>query len=146
MSLPDFNAKGDLPPGVYRATMEDVVSRFGSGSPERGRATKTLQRILELARATTNLDRMIVFGSFVTSKLQPNDVDVILVMRDEFRLETCPEAAKLLFDHATAEQNLGASVFWIRPGLLIADTLDQFIQRWQLKRDGGQRGIVEVVE
>jgi predicted nucleotidyltransferase len=145
MSLPDFNAEGDLPPGVYRATMEDVVSRFGSGSPERGRAIKTLQRIFELARATTNLDRMIVFGSFVTSKLQPNDVDVILVMRDEFRLEACPEAAKLLFDHAKAEQNLGASVFWIRPGLLISDTLDQFIQRWQLKRDGGRRGIVEVV-
>jgi len=146
MSLPDFNAEGDLPPGVYRVTMEEVVSRFGSGAAERDRAAKTLQRIFELASATTNLDRMIVFGSFVTAKPQPNDVDVILVMRDEFRMEACPEAAKLLFDHAAAEQNLRASVFWIRPGLLIADTLDQFIQRWQLKRDGGQRGIVEVVE
>lgn len=89
---------------------------------------------------------MIVFGSFVTSKLEPNDVDVILVMRDEFRVESCPQQAKLLFDHATAEDELGASVFWIRPGLLIADTLDKFIQRWQLKRDGGQRGLVEVME
>lgn len=146
MSLPEFNAEGDLPPGVYPATMEEVASRFGSGTPERERIGETLRQVFELARTTGHLDRLVLFGSFITAKPRPNDVDMVLVMSDDFQWEACPRGAKVLFDHEAAEHNLGASIFWIRPGLLIADTLDQFIQRWQRKRDGGQRGIVEVRE
>src|SRR5688572_5473415 len=125
--------------------MEEIASRFGTGFPERERAHSTLRRIFTLAQATAHLDRMIVFGSFITAKPRPNDVDVILVMRDTFCLEECPEESNMLFDHSIAEQVLGASVFWIRPGLLIADTLERFIGRWQVKRDHGERGIVEVI-
>ena len=44
-----------------------------------------------------------------------------------------------------AQARFGASVFWMRPGLLIGETLEQFIDYWQIKRDGGQRGIVDVI-
>jgi hypothetical protein len=51
-----------------------------------------------------------------------------------------------LFDHQHADDRFGASIFWIRPAmLLLAESLDGFIARWQLKRDGGRRGILEVV-
>jgi hypothetical protein len=36
-------------------------------------------------------------------------------------------------------------VFWIRPSLLIGDSLDQFVKSWQRKRDGSRRGIVEII-
>lgn len=146
MDLPNFNAEGDLPAGVYRATMKEVLARFGVGSVERKKTGATLQRIFDLAKSASDFDRLVIFGSFVTAKPRPNDVDVMLVMRDAFQLENCPADLLPLFDHSRAEQEFGASVFWIRPGLLIVDTVDQFIQRWQLKREGGQRGIVEVVE
>jgi len=67
------------------------------------------------------------------------------VMDDEFRLEDCPIEARGLFDHAVAQVRYGASIFWIRPGLLIEESVEEFIAYWQLKRDGSQRGIVEVV-
>jgi hypothetical protein len=65
-------------------------------------------------------------------------------MRDDFNLGDCPESAGKLFDHAQAESAFGASIFWIRPSMLILETLDEFISHWQLKRDGTRRGIVEV--
>jgi len=65
-------------------------------------------------------------------------------MRDDFDLMLCaPEAAKL-FDHAQADAEFGASVFWLRPALLLLETLDEFIAHWQIKRDRTRRGIVEV--
>lgn len=69
---------------------------------------------------------------------------MILIMQDDFRPETLPDDVSVLFDHSRAKAEFGADVFWIRPGLLILDTLDAFKQRWRLTREGDYRGIVEV--
>lgn len=53
--------------------------------------------------------------------------------------------AQGLFDHAVAQARYGASIFWIRPGLLVGESVEDFIAYWQIKRDGSRRGIVEVV-
>jgi hypothetical protein len=39
----------------------------------------------------------------------------------------------------------GASIFWIRR-LAASEGEEATVAYWQLKRDGGQRGIVEVVK
>lgn len=72
-------------------------------------------------------------------------MDVVLVMDDAFHLAECPVEARGLFDHAVAQARCGASVFWMRPGLLIHENLEEFIGSWQRKRDGSKRGIVEVI-
>lgn len=144
MALPDFNADGDLPPGVHPATWTEVMDRFGASSGQRVACTRRLAHVLELARRTVWLQRFVVFGSYVTAKSNPNDVDVILIMDDAFCLEHCPMESRALFEHAVAQARYGASVFWIRPGLLIGETVAQFIEYWQIKRGGGQRGIVDV--
>ena len=145
MSLPDFEPSGDLPPGVHRATLNEVFRRFGSVSGQRGRCTLRLSHVYELAQRTGHLWRFVIFGSYVTSKPNPNDVDVILVMDDAFRLEECPIESRGLFDHAVAQARYGVSIFWIRSGLLIDESIENFIAYWQVKRDGSNRGIVEVV-
>jgi predicted nucleotidyltransferase len=104
-----------------------------------------LAHLHELARRTDCLRRFIIFGSYVTAKTNPNDVDVILIMDDAFRLETCPMESRALYDHAVAQARYSASVFWIRPALLIGETVEQFIVYWQIKRGGGQRGIVDLM-
>jgi len=38
----------------------------------------------------------------------------------------------------------GASIFWIRPSMLLLESLEEFIEHWQIKRDRTRRGIVEV--
>ncbi|MFQ5853218.1 MAG: hypothetical protein ACE5JU_21885 [Candidatus Binatia bacterium] len=145
MPLPDLEATGDLPPGVHRATLNEVLRRFGAASGQRGTCTRRLSHVHELAQRTGHLQRFVVFGSYVTAKPDPNDVDVVLVMDDAFRLKDCPIEAQGLFDHAVAQARYGASIFWIRPGLLIGESVEDFIDYWQIKRDGSKRGIIEVV-
>jgi hypothetical protein len=145
MPLPEFDATGDLPPGVHRAVLDEVLQRFGAMGGQRGVCTRHLSHVYALARRTEYLRRFIIFGSYVTAKPEPNDVDVVLVMDDAFRLEDCPIETRGLFDHAIAQARYGVSIFWIRPGLLMGEGLEDFIAYWQIKRDGSKRGIVEVV-
>ena len=145
MPLSQFNDLGDLPPGVHQATLAEVVRRFSGQTARRDACTQRLIHVVDLARRTGQLQRLIVFGSYITAKPEPNDVDIILVMRDSFRLQECPTESGGLFDHPVAQARHGASIFWIRPALLIGETLEDFIGYWQVKRDGEKRGIVEIV-
>lgn len=145
MPLPDFDASGDLPPGVHRATLNEVIQHFSSVGGQRGVCALRLSHVHELARRTGHLKRFVIFGSYVTAQPNPKDIDVVLVMNDAFRLEECPIESRGLFDHAVAQARYGASIFWIRPGLLIDESVQDFIAYWQLKRDGSKRGIVEVI-
>jgi hypothetical protein len=144
MSLPEFNEYGDLPEGSHPASLAEVIARFGSGTAQRMAVTGRLHRIYQLATATRCLDRLVVFGSYVSDENEPNDIDVILVMRNEFRSEDCPPESLVLFDHTRADAELGASIFWVRPDMLLGEPLEHFLAFWQTKRDGGRRGVVEI--
>jgi hypothetical protein len=144
MPLPEFDSVGDLPEGVHQATMDEIRARFGHGTPQRQAVTARLLRIYHLAAATGELDRVIIFGSYITTKPDPNDVDVILVMSDDFEVHAYDEATRRLFDHTQAAEAFGASIFWLRPSMLFLETLEEFIEHWQIKRDLTRRGIVEV--
>ncbi len=114
MPLPEFTDSGDLPVGLHRATLNEVRARLGAGSRQRMMVAARLDRIYGLAHGTAHLARFIVFGSFVTDKPEPNDVDVFLVMDDEFDSASLSGQAALVFDHAAADAHFGASVFWVR--------------------------------
>jgi predicted nucleotidyltransferase len=150
MPLPNFNSEGDMPVGVHAATMEEIVARLGTGTAPRQNVTARLQRIYHLARATGKLERFVIFGSYVTDKPDPNDVDVILIviliMRDDFKWNECDDTTRTLFEHKQATEEFGASIFWMRPSPLILEGVDEFIAHWQIKRDQTRRGIVEVQE
>jgi len=88
MVLPRFNKAGDLPPGVYQATLDEVVERFGAARGRRNICTRRLLHVYALVERTGHLQRFIIFGSYVTATPDPNDVDVVLVMDDAFRLVT----------------------------------------------------------
>jgi hypothetical protein len=112
MPLPAFNEFGDLPEGNHPASLDEVVARFGSGSDQRRAVTDRLRRLYTLALATEHLDRLVVFGSYVSDVNEPNDVDVILVMRNDFRSEDCQTESAMLFDHARANEELAPNGFF----------------------------------
>lgn len=141
--LPPFNERGDLPPGIHQAPWPEIALRFGEGIV-RQRLLRTLRHLYALAIRTGHLERFLVFGSFVTDKDAPGDLDVVLVMAETFRLEKAPREARVLFSHADADTRFGASVFWVRQGILPGAEMHGFLNFWQTRRDGAKRGIVEV--
>jgi len=89
--------------------------------------------------------RFAVFGSFVTAKREPADVDVFLLMADTLDMGQLTGEARVLFDHGPAQAHFGASVFWLRR-LSALGGEEQTIAGWQTKRDGTCRGIIAIVE
>lgn len=144
MGLPEFNRQGDLPEGLHQANLPEVLQRFGTGSKARQEVTAVLQRIHELVTATGKLQRFVIFGSYVTAKTEPQDVDVVLVMNDDFSLAACDEQTRVLFDHSRAQAAVGASLFWLCPSVVLRGSLEDFLLGWGTKRDLTRRGIVEV--
>ena len=143
--LPPLRKNGDLPLGVYRVTLRETLRRFGKGSRQRIAVAQRLERIYRVSAGTGHLARFVVFGSFVSAKREPADLDVFLLMDDTFDMGQLSGEARVLFDHASAQAHFGASVFWLRR-LAALSGEDQAIAEWQIKRDGTRRGIIEIVE
>jgi hypothetical protein len=142
---PDFNADGDLPAGIHPATLDEVIEHFGKGALQRRIVARRLEHIYNLALQTGDLARFIVFGSFVTAKSDPGDVDIFLLMENTFDVSQLSGEAALIFDHVAAQSYEGASIFWIRR-LAALDGEETAVAYWQTKRDGTKRGIVEVIK
>jgi hypothetical protein len=142
---PDFNDNGDLPPGIHQATLAEVMERFGKGTSQRRVVARRLEHIYALVAQTGYLARFIIFGSFVTAKPDPADVDVFLLMEDAFDASQLSGETALVFDHVAAQNYEGASIFWIRR-LAALEGEQAAVEYWQIKRDGTKRGVVEVIE
>lgn len=97
----------------------------------------------KLAFSTGQVVRFIVFGSFVTAKSDPVDVDIFMLMEDSFDSNQVTGEAAIVFDHLAVQNVEGASVFWIRRQGAIGGEEDA-VKYWQIKRDKTRRGIVEV--
>ena len=134
-----------MPEGIHPATLREVEAAFGSWSRKRVLLFQRLERIYRIASGTGHLARFVVYGSFVTNKSSPNDVDVFMVFDEAFDASLCAAEVLLLLDHATADAHFGASVFWLRrPAAFGGEQVT--IEFWQTKRDGSRRGIIEIEE
>lgn len=141
---PAFDNNGDLPVGIHQATLAETLQHFGTETPKRELVGQQLERIFLLANSTGQVARFIVFGSFVTSKPSPGDVDIFLLMEDSFDVAQVQGDAALVFDLQKAQDVLGASIFWIRKQGTISSQ-PEAVEDWQIKRDNSRRGIVEVI-
>ena len=141
---PEFDDDGDLPAGVHQATLTEILQNFGTENVQRVRLGQRLERIYTLVNNTGKLARFIVFGSFVTAKPIPGDVDIFLLMEDSFDANQVSGEAALIFDNETAQNVLEASIFWIRKLAAIGGE-QEVVEYWQIKRDNTRRGIVEVI-
>ena len=82
--IPDLN-DGVLPEGVHRCTIDEVEHEFGrfTRSDCRQRLTQTLRQYIEDVRKAQIATAVVVDGSYVTAKSEPNDVDLVLALRTD---------------------------------------------------------------
>ena len=124
--------------------MDEVFAQFGSGTAQRQAVTAGLRGLMIWPGAHANWNARSLWAAYITAKPDPNDVDITLVMRDDFDVQACNEESRPLLTYSTRAEAFSASVFWIRPALLVLETLEEFIAHWDIMRDQTRRGIVEV--
>jgi hypothetical protein len=141
--LPDFTPEGDLPVGVHLAEWEEFVSRFGTSTARRMWLLGRLHAILSLAASSGKLRRVFVWGSFVTTKASPKDVDLLLILDEDFEMQDVPSAALAVFDSVRARLLYESDVFWARASIG-NETLNLWLETYQISRSFRKRGIVEL--
>lgn len=141
--LPDFTPEGDLPVGVHVSGWKEFVSRFGASTARRLWLIGRLQAVLSLAASTGKVRRIFVWGSFVTAKASPKDVDILLIMDEDFETQNVSSAAQEVFDSVRARLLYESDVFWARASIG-NDTLNLWLDTYQISRSFRKRGIVEL--
>ena len=80
----------------------------------------------------------------MTAKVEPNDVDIFMIMDDDFKVDVLSDDARILFQHDEADSVLGVSAFWLRQEAVFGSESDA-IEFWQGTRTGVKRGIIELI-
>jgi hypothetical protein len=99
---------------------------------------------LELAGTNGKLRRIFIWGSFVTAKGHPKDLDILLIMAEDFEVDHLPCPARAIFDSAQARLLFESDVFWARASIG-EDLLELWLDTYQTSRAFQRRGIVELV-
>ena len=94
MPIPPLNADGLLPPGVHPATADEIRQQFGGfqGNDQRPRQFVRLTELAAAMQRSGLFESLLIDGSFVTAKPNPNDIDLILVVATtrDFRRDLPP--------------------------------------------------------
>jgi hypothetical protein len=130
--IPNCNDEGYLPPGIYHATLEEIIARFGQESEVRQAQMQSLRWLVDLAWRA-GVQRIVVNGSFVTDKLEPNDVDCALLIGPDFPRD------------GAAEAELLAGLPFVNMELVDLQAFRQFTERtFATDRNLVPKGMVEV--
>ncbi len=140
--IPPFRPDGYLPEGVHRCTEAEATFRFGTQSRRRRRLIVRLRHWIELGRAV-GATRLLVDGSFVTSKLEPNDIDAVMLVPANF-----PEQVE---QSVAAAVELEEMFLTRRPEELFPAETEAIWQGWceffgrTREADRRRKGLVEIV-
>ena len=118
-------------------------SRFGGSSARRVWLAGRLWSLLELATSTRKVRRVFIWGSFVTAKPAPKDLDILLIMDEDFEVDQVPVPAQAVFDSVRAKLLFESDVFWARASIG-PELLDLWLDTYQTSRSFQKRGIVEL--
>lgn len=84
-----LTAEGLLPPGIFDCALPEIRARFGGFhfSDQRPRLYGRLEELIVATRSSSLFAALLIDGSFVTAKPQPNDIDILAVLRPGHNFE-----------------------------------------------------------
>lgn len=144
MDLPELNADGYLDVGIYLASLDEVLERFGTGTPARERQGNLLRLIVESGRKYPTIKRVLLWGSFVSAKPEPGDLDYSVVVDPRHRLVTVEPEDKRFFVPPDARIHYGADPSYLVLYEYPPEQLADFMFFLCHDRRRRPRGIVEV--
>jgi hypothetical protein len=142
LRIPPFRADGYLPEGIHLASEAETVFRFGSPTRRRRRLVLRLRRWIELAREVGGR-RLLIDGSFVTAKDNPNDIDAVILLPPDFPEQVEHGTRPALELEEMLMTRLPQEIFAAEDETDWNDWVEFFSRTREA--DGRRKGIVEIV-
>jgi hypothetical protein len=130
--IPPFDESGFLPPGVYRATLAEIETRFGCQSELRRVQMESVRWMVELA-LRAGVQRIVLNGSFVTDIMEPNDVDCVLLLAPDYPRDS------------EASDELIKGLPFLEIARVEEQEFDRLVHRFfATDRHGAMKGVIEI--
>ena len=132
MPVPPFNAAGLLPPGIHDCTIEEIRYRLGSfqQNDQRPRLFNLLAELFVEVRRSALFIAVVVDGSFVTSVVSPNDIDVLLGLPKSHDWQREPSMAEYnVLSRRRIRRRYQCDAFMVVDGDASFDGLVEFFSR-----------------
>jgi hypothetical protein len=127
-------AQGDCPPGVHRASLDEIAARFGQESEVRRAEMESLRWLVDLA-SRAGIERVVINGSYVTDIFEPNDVDCVLLIGERTLL------------NSPAYQELDEGLPFLQIALVEQKEFDAYITDvYATDRRNVSKGMIEVTQ
>lgn len=139
--IPQFDSQGFLPQGLHDTSIQEIRSAFGF-TPHRNRLIDGLDRFVHIWNESGFVDYAVIDGSFVTSKPEPGDIDMLLIPIDG-AIESDGFGDLLLshsYDYAFTRNEFGCEAFVVFGEDEIEDGLNFFSG----DRQGNVRGLLRL--
>ena len=95
------------------ASLDDLRIRFGTSTPRRQFLFRQLEIVIDQLLITRSVKQIYLFGSFVSGKASPNDVDLLVVMNAGFSTTQLGGKVLELFQHDVCRIRYQADLFWV---------------------------------
>jgi hypothetical protein len=141
--IPTFAPNACLPPGIHRATFaefEAIFSRFDR-SDRRISICRRIRQLFDEVRRLGFVKRMLVAGSFVTAKPEPNDFDCLLILDPEVRQRELRPFEYRVVSRGAARKAFGGDVIALTAG---SSECDEYLEFFAHNRNGDRIGLVEI--
>jgi len=129
MPIPSLTTDGVLPPGVHTCTLEEIGAAFGTRAHSNQRMTlfTKLTELFALVRRSDLATAFYVDGSFITDKLDPGDIDILIALKQDhdWTRDIRPQIEYAVVDRKSLEKRFG---FDIRVFSDASDPLNEYIQ------------------
>jgi hypothetical protein len=135
--IPQFNALGNLPPGVWNATVEEVHDRFAH-TAHRQRLFEALSRVLDILREA-NYPEVHLDGSYVTAAAEPGDYDLVYEPIGMKKTEAWKELLALEMDKRKALHLGDIFIHMSVPPFFM-----NYINFWQTDDEENPKGIIRI--
>ena len=139
--LPELNKNGYLPPGIHKTDIRETTNRFIRPRYKSRQAIS--EQLLEFFDFIQHFAVGIyIDGSYVTSKLSPSDVDVLVILPNDFDHKSNYGWRLNNYRNSRKKSRTKIDVFFQREEdkEIIQSRLDD----WCKDRDANPRGIVYV--
>jgi hypothetical protein len=131
--IPPFNENGYLPPGVHKASLDEIAERFGRQSEMRVAQMDSVRWLVDMARRV-GVERIVLNGRFATAIPEPNDVDCLLLVSPAF-VEV--EEVEIAFEDGLP---------FLEIEIVSRSEFDYFVRRFFSEdRDNIPKGMIEVI-
>lgn len=96
---------------VHVASLKEIEQRFGTTTPRRQFLFARLKLLFDGLVATGAVKHLYLFGSFVSGKPSPNDIDLLVVMNSGFTTVNLSGKTLEIFQHDICKIHYHADVF-----------------------------------